>query len=113
MAVLPGGREAVTEYHVLEQFARQTGLAAGLYSLLRAEPKTGRTHQIRVHLASVGHAVVGDPVYGRRRTHLPLSRHFLHAGHLAFRHPVTGQRLELDAPLPADLAGVLGLLRNG
>jgi 23S rRNA pseudouridine1911/1915/1917 synthase len=113
MAVLPGGREAVTEYHVLEQFARQTGPGAGMYSLVRAEPKTGRTHQIRVHLASVGHAVVGDPVYGRRRTILPLQRQFLHAGHLGFQHPVTGQRLELDAPLPADLAGVLEILRNG
>ncbi|RPI52813.1 MAG: RluA family pseudouridine synthase [Chloroflexi bacterium] len=113
MAVLPGGREAVTEYHVLEQFAQQTGPGAGMYSLVKAEPKTGRTHQIRVHLASVGHAVVGDPVYGRRRTHLPLERQFLHAGHLGFQHPVTGQRLELDAPLPADLAGVLELLRRG
>lgn len=113
MAVLPGGREAVTEYHVLEQFAWQTGPAAGMYSLVKAEPRTGRTHQIRVHLASVGHAVVGDPVYGRRRTHLPLERQFLHAGHLGFQHPVTGQRLELDAPLPADLAGVLELLREG
>jgi len=113
MAVLPGGREAVTEYHVLEQFDRQTGPAAGMYSLVKAEPRTGRTHQIRVHLASVGHAVVGDPVYGRRRTHLPLERQFLHAGHLGFQHPVTGQRLELEAPLPADLAGVLELLRKG
>ncbi len=113
MAVLPGGREAVTEYHVLEQFSHQAGPAAGMYSLLRAELKTGRTHQIRVHLASVGHAVVADPVYGRRRTHLPLQRQFLHAGHLGFQHPVTGQRVELDAPLPADLAGVLELLRNG
>ena len=113
MAVLPGGRDAVTEYHVLEQFAQQAGAGAGMYSLVKAEPKTGRTHQIRVHLASVGHAVVGDPVYGRRKTHLPLERHFLHAGHLGFQHPVTGQRLELDAPLPADLAGVLELLRRG
>jgi 23S rRNA pseudouridine1911/1915/1917 synthase len=83
-----------------------------MYSLVQAEPKTGRTHQIRVHLASVGHPVVGDPVYGRRRTHLPLPRQFLHAGHLGFQHPVTGQRLELDAPLPADLASVLELLRS-
>ncbi|TRO45634.1 RluA family pseudouridine synthase [Candidatus Bathyarchaeota archaeon] len=113
MTVLPGGREAVTEYHVLETFSRQAGPSAGTYSLLQAEPKTGRTHQIRVHLASIGHAVVGDPVYGQRRTHLPLQRQFLHAGHLGFQHPVTGQRLELDAPLPADLADVLELLRNG
>jgi 23S rRNA pseudouridine1911/1915/1917 synthase len=112
MTVLPGGREAVTEYHVLETFSLQTGPGSGMYSLVQAEPKTGRTHQIRVHLASVGHPVVGDPVYGRRRTHLPLPRQFLHAGHLGFQHPVTGQRLELDAPLPADLASVLELLRS-
>jgi 23S rRNA pseudouridine1911/1915/1917 synthase len=112
MAVLPGGREAVTEYHVLEQFAHETGPAAGDYSLVEAGPHTGRTHQIRVHFASIGHAVVGDEVYGRRRTHLPVQRQFLHAWRLGFRHPATGQRMELEAPLPADLAPVLELLRR-
>lgn len=110
MAVLPGGREAVTEYHVLEQFDHKTGPVAGLYSLVDAELHTGRTHQIRVHFSSIGHPVVGDPVYGRRRTHLPIARQFLHARRLEFSHPVTGQRLILEAPLSDDLNRVLQLL---
>jgi 23S rRNA pseudouridine1911/1915/1917 synthase len=114
MAVVHGGREAVTEYHVLETFSHPVGPAAGDYTLVRAEPHTGRTHQIRVHLASIGHPLVGDPVYGpRRRTHLPLARHFLHAEQIGFRHPVSGIRIQLEAPLPPDLARVLGLLRSG
>jgi 23S rRNA pseudouridine1911/1915/1917 synthase len=112
MAVMPGGREAITEYHVLDQFSHQTGPAAGEYTLVEAEPMTGRTHQIRVHLASIGHAVVGDAVYGRRRAHLRVSRQFLHARRLRFRHPATGRRMELEAPLPEDLAVILELLRR-
>lgn len=112
MAVLPGGREAITDYHVLEQFAHQVGPAAGDYSLVQVEPHTGRTHQIRVHLASIGHPVVGDRVYGRRRVRLPVARQFLHAQRLGFRHPVTGRRMMLESPLPGDLAAVLALLRG-
>jgi 23S rRNA pseudouridine1911/1915/1917 synthase len=112
MAVLAGGRESLTEYHVLEQFDHQVGPAAGAYTLAHAEPKTGRTHQIRVHFASIGHPVAGDAVYGRRRTALPLSRQFLHASQLAFRHPTTKQRVELEAPPPPDLVDVLTLLRS-
>lgn len=112
MAVLAGGREAMTEYHVLEQFAHKTGLAAGLYSLVEAELHTGRTHQIRVHFASIHHPVVGDSIYGRRRTQLPLTRQFLHARRLDFLHPQTGRRLTLEAPLPDDLNSVLQLLQG-
>jgi 23S rRNA pseudouridine1911/1915/1917 synthase len=112
MAVLPGGREAITEYHVLELFAHQVGPAAGDLSLVQAEPLTGRTHQIRVHFASIGHPVVGDAVYGRRKQHLPVPRQFLHAQRLGFRHPLTGQRLSLEAPLPAELETLLSLLRQ-
>jgi 23S rRNA pseudouridine1911/1915/1917 synthase len=110
MAVDPGGREAITEYHVLEQFAHQVGPQSGDYSLVEAEPLTGRTHQIRVHFASIGHPVVGDAVYGRRRSGLPVPRQFLHARRLGFKHPVTGQRMQLEAPLAADLQPVLDLL---
>jgi 23S rRNA pseudouridine1911/1915/1917 synthase len=110
MAVLRGGRAAVTEYHVLEQASHQTGPAAGDYSLVDAEPRTGRTHQIRVHFASIGHPVVGDTVYGRRRSQLPLPRQFLHAWKLGFKHPDSGQRINLVAPLPPDLSSVLDLL---
>jgi 23S rRNA pseudouridine1911/1915/1917 synthase len=112
MTVLAGGREAVTEYHVLEQFAHQVGPAAGEYTLVEAEPVTGRTHQIRVHFASIGHPVVGDGVYGKRKTSLPISRQFLHARRLGFKHPSTGQRLELEASLPEELAAALELLRQ-
>jgi 23S rRNA pseudouridine1911/1915/1917 synthase len=112
MTVLAGGREAATEYHVLEQFAHQVGPAAGEYTLVEAEPVTGRTHQIRVHFASIGHPVVGDGVYGKRKTSLPISRQFLHARRLGFKHPSTGQRLELEASLPEELAAVLELLRQ-
>lgn len=113
MAVLAGGREALTEYHVLEQISHRTGPVAGNYSLVEAEPKTGRTHQIRVHFASIGYPVVGDTVYGRRHTQLPLPRHFLHASKLGFQHPTTGERLNLEAPLPPDLSSVLDRLRIG
>jgi 23S rRNA pseudouridine1911/1915/1917 synthase len=112
MAVLAGGREAVTEYHVLEQFSHAVGPAAGDYTLVEAEPRTGRTHQIRVHFTSIGHPVVGDPTYGRLRLRLPAPRQFLHAQRLGIRHPVSRQRLELKAPLPADLESVLELLRS-
>jgi 23S rRNA pseudouridine1911/1915/1917 synthase len=63
-------------------------------------------------LASIGHPVVGDRVYGRRHPHLPVPRQFLHAWRLGFEHPITAQHLELEAPLPADLAAVLEMLRN-
>ncbi len=112
MAILAGGRDAVTEYHVLEQFAHPVGPAAGEYTLAEIEPVTGRTHQIRVHFASIGHPVVGDVVYGRRRTSLPVQRQFLHARRLGFKHPLSGQRLGLEAPLPEELAAVLDLLRQ-
>jgi 23S rRNA pseudouridine1911/1915/1917 synthase len=106
MAVVPGGREAITEYRLLASYA------GGDYSLVEAEPKTGRTHQIRVHFASIGHPVVGDKVYGRRRTRLPIERQFLHAQRLGFTHPLTGQTLCFEAPLPEDLASVLRLLEE-
>ena len=112
MTVLAGGREAATEYHVLEQFAHQVGPAAGDYTLIEAQPVTGRTHQIRVHFASIGHPVVGDEVYGRRKTILPVPRQFLHARRLGFKHPSTGQRLDLEAPLPEELVAVMDLLRQ-
>jgi 23S rRNA pseudouridine1911/1915/1917 synthase len=111
MAVLPGGREALTEYHVREQLAHEGVRVTGRYSLVEAQPHTGRTHQIRVHFASIGHPVVADDVYGRRDSSLPLDRQFLHAWRLSFRHPVTRERMQLEAPLPQDLEEVLNLLR--
>ena len=105
MAVLQrGGREARTEYHVQESL--------GAYSLVAAEPVTGRTHQIRIHLAYIEHPIVGDRVYGFRKQRLPLQRQFLHAVRVAFTLPGTGQAVELHTELPADLAAVLQELRQ-
>jgi 23S rRNA pseudouridine1911/1915/1917 synthase len=95
VSVAGGGREARTRFRVL-------GEARGR-SLLELQLETGRTHQIRVHLASVGHPVVGDVTYGRPQAPRP-PRQFLHAAHLEFAHPVTGEWLTFDAPLPPDLA---------
>jgi 23S rRNA pseudouridine1911/1915/1917 synthase len=79
-------------------------------ALLRCQLETGRTHQIRVHLAAIGHPVVGDRDHGGARPGLSSPRMFLHAEHLAFRQPVTGRPLAFDSPLPADLAAVLARL---
>ncbi len=96
-----GSREARTHFRVLRRFTRHT--------LLLLQLETGRTHQIRVHLQAVGFPVVGDPVYGSgNSTREPaLQRQFLHAYQLSFDHPITGKRLELEAPMPEDLQFVL------
>jgi len=100
MAVVSTGRAAKTDFVRLARFDSA--------DLLRAQLHTGRTHQIRVHLASIGHPVVGDDVYGggggRRLLALPPRRHFLHAGWLIFPHPITGKLVDLRSPLPDDLA---------
>ncbi len=102
MAVMRDGREAVTQFHVLETYAD--------HSLLEVFPKTGRTHQIRVHLAFIGHPVVGDTVYGRRKQRIKMKRHFLHAAAITFTQPVTGQPVTVEAPLPVPLQDVLNKL---
>jgi 23S rRNA pseudouridine1911/1915/1917 synthase len=104
MAVVVGGREARTRYRVLERLAGRSPSSEG-YSLLELYLETGRTHQIRVHLAYLGHPLLGDAVYGKASP--LLGRQFLHAYHLAFRHPVSGQPLDLRSPLPTELEGVL------
>lgn len=99
MAIVPAGKPAKTTFVRLARFD------AG--DLLRAHLFTGRTHQIRVHLASIGHPVAGDDTYGggggRRLIDLPAKRHFLHAAWLIFRHPATDEQIELRSPLPDDL----------
>lgn len=94
-------RDAVTHFRVLSRYAHHT--------LLLLQLETGRTHQIRVHLQAIGHPVVGDPVYGsgRVRPGLVIQRQFLHAYQLAFAHPITGLKMEFEAPLPPDLQAVL------
>lgn len=106
MAVVADGRWARTEYQVTERFTQPAELA-----LLECRLETGRTHQIRVHLSSIGHPLVGDPVYGQRKPKLQMQRPFLHAAKLAFTHPGTGARVEFESPLPADLADRLATLR--
>jgi 23S rRNA pseudouridine1911/1915/1917 synthase len=97
-------RDAVTHFEVVELLDR--------HALLRVRLETGRTHQIRVHLAAIDLPVAGDPVYGVAGD-LGLERQFLHAGRLAFDHPTTGERLDLESPLPADLVSALGRARSG
>lgn len=101
MAVSARGREARTRYEVLASWTDPQ------VTLLECRLETGRTHQIRVHLAAIGHPVVGDERYGGARSALPLDRPFLHAARVGFTHPATGERLRFDSDLPADLATVL------
>jgi len=106
-AVDPSGRRAVTRYDVLEAFGRA--------ALLDLRLETGRTHQIRVHLAAVGHPVAGDLTYGASpvlAAVLGLDRPALHARRLAFDHPVTGEHIEVEEPLPPDLEAALARLRG-
>lgn len=108
MAVLTeNGREAISNYETLERF--------GEVSLVKVKIETGRTHQIRVHMAHIGHPIVGDAVYGRARKHnLPEkpARQMLHAARLAFNHPVSGKRLSFEAPLFEDMRRILEHLRK-
>jgi 23S rRNA pseudouridine1911/1915/1917 synthase len=99
-----GGREARTRFRTLQALP-------GGRTLLEIQLETGRTHQIRVHLAAIHHPVAGDPVYGRPQPPKP-PRQFLHAAHLEFRHPWTGEWLIFDAPLPDDLAAFLARLEG-
>lgn len=114
MAVVRGGRPAISIYRIRKRFDR--------FTLLNVELKTGRTHQIRVHLAWLKHPVVGDEAYGSGRDKtIPdirirnevarLGRQFLHAEQLGFRHPGTGERVQFSAPLPAELLAVLNEIK--
>jgi len=115
MAILAGGREAMTQYVVTEVFAEPRGQGATCYSLVRAHPLTGRTHQLRVHLASIGYPIVGDALYGMRRDPLTRQlrpRHMLHASELTFVSPASGQEVKVHAPLPDDMRRVLDALSS-
>jgi 23S rRNA pseudouridine1911/1915/1917 synthase len=106
MAVTLAGKEARTRYEVIRGFTDPVTVTE-----LRCKLETGRTHQIRVHMASIGHPVVGDDRYGGGRASLPSPRPWLHAEHLELAHPITGEPLAFDSPLPDDLATVLTTLR--
>lgn len=105
MAVVPkGGKAAYTAYHVEERFPAFTHLSVRL--------RTGRTHQIRVHLASIGHPVAGDAVYGPRKVITQLEGQCLHAKTLGFIHPATGAYVEFDSPLPEYFTAFIGRLQK-
>ena len=103
MAIVATGKPARTHYEVIERF--------GVATLLSCRLETGRTHQIRVHLASLGHPLVGDPAYGKRGP-IAFARQALHAARLGLVHPITGRACEWNAALPADFSGLLDTLRN-
>jgi 23S rRNA pseudouridine1911/1915/1917 synthase len=104
MAVVARGRRAITHYEVLERFRSWT--------LLRCRLETGRTHQLRVHLKSIGHPLVGDATYGKRNSAPAFTRQALHAERLALRHPQTGRMMSWRAPPPADIQRLLRTLRR-
>ena len=103
--VRTGGKRAVTHYRVLERF--------GNYTYIECQLETGRTHQIRVHMASLGHPLLGDEVYGRAKSPFKLEGQTLHAMVLGFIHPTTGAYLEFEAPLPEYFEKLLEKLRKG
>ena len=104
MAVTARGRPAATHFRVLEQYAAA--------ALLRCRLETGRTHQIRVHLGSLGHPLVGDPTYGKRNSGIPFPRQALHAERLELVHPATRKTMSWRADPPADMQDLIERLRN-
>lgn len=105
MAVTPRGKDARTHYELIGSYHEPAEL-----SLLRCTLETGRTHQIRVHLAAIGHPVVGDATYGGARESVDFERPALHATRLGFEHPITGQPLDFEAEPPADLRRLIDSL---
>lgn len=105
--VFPGGKAAETDYRTLSRH--------GDLTFLELTPHTGRTHQLRVHLKYINHSIVGDSIYGGRKNYQADSkfcpRLFLHATHLVIRHPVSGEKMEFNCPLPLDLQAVLDTLQ--
>ena len=104
MAVVPDGRSAVTDFEVIERF--------GVYTLVRCKLRTGRTHQIRVHMKHIGHSVVGDKAYGIKNERFALAGQLLHAKEISFIHPETGGKVTFSCPLPEDFSAVLEFLRK-
>jgi 23S rRNA pseudouridine1911/1915/1917 synthase len=97
-------REAKTKFRVTQRF--------GNYSVVECRLMTGRTHQIRVHMAHIGHPVVGDPKYGPKQAHFAISGQALHSAELTFFHPVTGETMVFAAPLPADMQAIINQLKT-
>ena len=106
MAVVADGRDSRTEYQVIQRYSEPVDC-----SLLECSLETGRTHQIRVHLSSIGHPLIGDPWYGQRRPTLGMERPFLHAAQLEFDHPGSGERVSFSSDLADDLQSMLSGLQ--
>ena len=104
MAVVQGGRDAVTHYNVIEEFDS--------YTLLECVLETGRTHQIRVHMAHIGHSIVGDKTYGQKKEKFNLEGQLLHAKTLGFDHPIKGQEMKFTSEIPQYFENVLTVLRK-
>ena len=104
MAVVKNGKEAVTHFKVLKRYDR--------YTLLEVKIDTGRTHQIRVHMAEIGHPVVGDMVYSNGKNDFGVEGQMLHAKSLDFRHPITGKQMHLEAELPEYFKNIIEKLDN-
>ena len=104
MAIIASGRNAVTHIKVLQRF--------GQYTLLECTHETGRTHQIRVHLAYIGHSIVGDPVYGIKKEKYKTDGQILHAKTLAFSHPTTGTLMQFDSELPPYFTEILNKIET-
>ena len=102
--VQDNGKPAVTHFKVLERF--------GDYTLVECRLETGRTHQIRVHMTSIGHPLVNDPKYGSRKTPFGIKGQALHSRQLTLKHPATGEEMTFEAPLPEDMEKILAALRN-
>jgi len=105
MAIVAHGKPARTRYEVVGTYDQPESV-----SLVRCWLETGRTHQIRVHLAAIEHSVVGDPQYRGQRRAMPVDRPMLHAARLSFNHPATGEQLSFESPTPADIRAVLKTL---
>ena len=104
MAIVEGGKPAVTHFRVLERY--------GKYTLVECRLETGRTHQIRVHMTSIGHPLVGDSKYGNRKNPFQIAGQALHSKNLILTHPRTGERMSFEAPVPEDMMEIISSLRR-
>jgi 23S rRNA pseudouridine1911/1915/1917 synthase len=108
MAVTKNGKEAITHFKVLERYTTNKGS----YTLLEIKIDTGRTHQIRVHMAEIGYPVIGDTVYSNGKNEFNVTGQCLHAKKLEFKHPITGKMMQLEAPLPEYFQNILNSIGN-